>query len=83
MAVYGQKAPPSYDLSKINIPVHLYVGKYDKLADVEDSKILFERLSNSPDKTMKVYNFGHATFIWGKSIEHINDVTARIEAVSE
>ena len=34
MKVYGQKKPPLYDLSKITFPVHLYVGKYDKLADV-------------------------------------------------
>jgi len=32
---------------------------------------------------MKVYNFGHATFIWGKSVEHIEDIIARIEAVGE
>ena len=30
---YGQKTPPFYDLSKITLPVHLYVGKYDRLAD--------------------------------------------------
>jgi len=37
LKIYGQKSPPLYDLSKIKIPVHLYVGKYDKLADVEDN----------------------------------------------
>lgn len=56
-----------YDLSKITTPVHLYVGKYDKLADVEDASRLFKELTNSQGKTTKTYNFGHATFIWGKS----------------
>ena len=34
MIHYGQKTPPFYNLSKIAFPVHLHVGKYDKLADV-------------------------------------------------
>ena len=28
-----------------------------------------------------MYEFGHATFIWGKSIEHLVDVLKVIEAV--
>lgn len=52
MLVYGEKTPPLYNLSKITTPVHLYVGKYDKLADVEDSTRLFNELTNSPGKTM-------------------------------
>lgn len=39
--IYGQPTPPLYHLSNIAFPVHLYVGKYDKLADVEDSQKLF------------------------------------------
>ena len=31
---YGQKTPPQYNLENITFPVHMYVGKYDKLADV-------------------------------------------------
>jgi len=50
MVVYGQKTPPAYELGNINIPVHLYVGKYDKLATVADAKILFDRLTNSSGK---------------------------------
>ena len=48
MKVYGQKKPPLYDLSKITFPVHLYVGKYDKLADVEDASQLFTELKHPP-----------------------------------
>jgi len=68
MQIYGVKAPPFYNLSKITFPVHLYVGKYDKLADVSDSTQLFNEMTNSVGKTMKLYNFGHATFVWGKSL---------------
>lgn len=40
-AIYGQKRPPFYDLSKITFPVHLYMGKYDRLADETDVEKLF------------------------------------------
>jgi len=50
MKVYGQKIPPFYNLSKITFPVHLYVGKYDKLADPEDAQQLFNELTNSVGK---------------------------------
>ena len=50
MKVYGKKTPPFYDLKKITFPVHLYVGKYDKLADPEDAQQLFNQLTNSVGK---------------------------------
>jgi hypothetical protein len=50
--IYGQKTPPNYDLSKITIPVHLYVGKYDKLADPTDAQHLFTELTNSSGKVV-------------------------------
>jgi hypothetical protein len=50
LKVYGQKTPPLYNLSKITFPVHLYVGKYDRLADPEDSQQLFSSLINSSGK---------------------------------
>ena len=68
---YGQKTPPQYNLENITFPVHMYVGKYDKLADVEDCQNLFNNLKNSPGKTMKIYDFGHATFVWGLSLKHM------------
>lgn len=36
LKVYGQKTAPVYKLENIKFPVHLYVGKYDKLADETD-----------------------------------------------
>ena len=52
MKIYGQKTAPHYDLSKITFPVHLYVGKYDRLADQEDAKRLFNELTNSVGKVL-------------------------------
>ena len=85
--MYGQKTPPHYDLSKITFPVHLYVGKYDKLGDVPDVKHLDSELVNSVGKvtlsliqTYKLYDYGHATFVWGKSLAHLYDALAFIDA---
>lgn len=50
IAKYGQETPPLYNISAITFPVHLYVGKYDKLADVEDCNRLFAELTSSPNK---------------------------------
>ena len=44
---YGQDVPPSYDLSAITLPVHLHVGRYDRLANVEDNEILFNAMTHS------------------------------------
>jgi pimeloyl-ACP methyl ester carboxylesterase len=52
--VYGQKTPPFYELAKITFPVHLYVGKYDRLADVDDSNRLFKELINSQGKVIRL-----------------------------
>ncbi len=29
---------------------------------------------------MKLYDFGHATFVWGKSTVHVQDALSRINA---
>lgn len=49
---YGQKTAPLYRLSDIKFPVHLYVGKYDKLADIEDNTKAFNEMVNSPGKVL-------------------------------
>lgn len=50
MKKYGTPEPPVYNLENIDFPVHMFVGKYDRLADVNDSNKLYEQLKNSPDK---------------------------------
>lgn len=68
--IYGTKQPPVYDLSKIQETVHLFVGEYDKLADVKDADRLYKELG-SKTKNIKHLKFGHATFIWGKDASYI------------
>jgi lysosomal acid lipase/cholesteryl ester hydrolase len=46
MKVYGTKDPPIYNLSNIDVPIRLYKGDYDKLADSEDVKRLWDELGS-------------------------------------
>lgn len=74
---YGSKQPPVYDLSKIQETVHLFVGEYDKLADVKDADRLYKELgsttkvNNISIQNIKHLKFGHATFIWGKDASYL------------
>jgi len=47
MEHYGQASPPLYDLSNIELPVHLFVGGADALADPADAQILKTELTSS------------------------------------
>ncbi len=46
MQIYGTKEPPIYNLTKIEFPVHLFVGEYDRLADVKDAERLLKELGS-------------------------------------
>jgi pimeloyl-ACP methyl ester carboxylesterase len=41
-----QKNPPVYDIGAINVPVHLYWGDNDILADPADVQVLINNLPN-------------------------------------
>ena len=66
MKRYNNTTPPTYDLSKIDVPVYLFVGTSDELADVTDTRRLKAELTGSPNVFYKAYNMGHLTFVWGK-----------------
>jgi len=38
---YGTKESPQYNISEVDVPVHLFVGRYDRLATVKDAKKLY------------------------------------------
>ena len=44
---YGTKVPPEYDLTKIDVPIALFSGSQDKLADPTDVALLKKQLSPS------------------------------------
>ena len=67
-AHYGQPTPPKWDLKRIRIPVHLFAGSSDELADPTDVEYLWNQLSEGAKGFYKTYNSGHVTFIWGKEV---------------
>ena len=76
---YNQTTPPLIKLSNINVPVHLFSGVYDELADPQDVARLASELTGSPNVTFHSYNYGHASFMWALNMTYINDVIAIIK----
>lgn len=65
LAKYGSLEPPKYDLSKVTIPVYLYLGQNDKLADSDDVGCLIEQLGNLADVYTVPYDlFDHNDFLY-------------------
>jgi lysosomal acid lipase/cholesteryl ester hydrolase len=61
---YHQPTPTVYDATTVQVPVHLYWGDNDILADPEDVKFLIARLPNLKGNH-GLYDFNHLDFIWG------------------
>jgi gastric triacylglycerol lipase len=74
IAAYGQPIPPSLNLSAIELPVHMFVGVYDELADPQDATQTFQSLTNSVNKTFSTYPYGHMSFLWGLNESYIEEV---------
>jgi gastric triacylglycerol lipase len=74
MKHYNSTTPPKYDISKVDVPVSLFVGTEDKLGDVTDARRLKDELINTPYKFYKEYVKGHVTFVWGKDMSYLAEV---------
>ncbi|CAH2091166.1 unnamed protein product [Euphydryas editha] len=63
---YGRPIPPSYDLSKVIVPVMLHYSERDPLAHVTDVERLFGELGG-PAARFRVpqSTFSHIDFVWG------------------
>lgn len=76
---YGTELSPEYDLSNIDIPyfniyisrVYLFAGNEDKLATPEDVHAFIDALVNCPKISIKFYEAGHCTYMWGKNLTYI------------
>jgi len=66
MQRYHQPNPPQYDLSKIQIPVAIFSGGQDALADPQDVKRLVSELPSSSIVYQGfVPDYQHLDFTWG------------------
>uniref|UniRef100_A0A023GN79 Lipase n=1 Tax=Amblyomma triste TaxID=251400 RepID=A0A023GN79_AMBTT len=69
---YNQTTPPAYPLEKISVPVALYQGCADYLADPLDVDDLYKRLPHVVHKyVVPDPNFGHLDFIFGYNATEI------------
>ena len=73
---YKQFSPPEIDLTKLHIvPIGLFCGDGDELADTADVNWLRTQLSSSVLKFDKIYKgYGHVTFVVGKTSEYVYDL---------
>jgi esterase/lipase len=77
---YGQSTPPVWDLSKIRVPIRLFAGSSDLLADPTDVQFLWNSLSPEAKEFYKTYNSGHVTFVWGLDVSPwMNDLFSMLQ----
>jgi len=69
---YGQRRAPSYDLSRVTVPLMLISGGRDKLADPRDVQLLREAL---PPNTVAAWHqepsYEHLDFTWAKNAHRL------------
>ncbi len=68
MQHYGQPTPPAFDLSDLKVPVALFTGGKDDLADPADvSRLLNALPSSSVIRVHSEPTYSHLDPIWGLS----------------
>ena len=72
---YNQVTAPDYDVSRITMPVNLFVTNQDSISDPADFQILRSHLTRSSKVRIFNYPGGHATLTWTKDTNlYFNDV---------
>ena len=67
---YNQTTPPIYDLTQVKVPVALYSGTNDWLADPTDVDFLRKVLPNIVDNLIvDIYN--HQDFVWAVNTREV------------
>ncbi|XP_044748386.1 lipase member K-like [Coccinella septempunctata] len=70
-AMYGKNKPPSYDLSKINVPQLFFVGRNDKAGTLQDATVMYQHIPSEYQQEFYVIEyekFGLADFVQAKDI---------------
>ncbi|KAJ0182198.1 hypothetical protein K1T71_001567 [Dendrolimus kikuchii] len=69
---YGTEEPPSYDVSKITVPVAIFYSDNDWLSNFTDVKTLIDQMPN----IVEVYNvpfksFSHLDYLWARDLNEL------------
>lgn len=59
--------------------MYLFAGNEDKLATPEDVHAFIDALVNCPKISIKFYEAGHCTYMWGKILTYMDDLLAIIQ----
>lgn len=65
MEHYGQETAPEYYMSNMTVPVSIFTGGHDPLADPKDVEIVKATFANVIDFQMHVPEYNHIDFNWG------------------
>ena len=72
--LYGQSTAPILDLGNIDLPVGLFVGKDDPLADPFDTQWVRDQLHGSLTWYQEMDNFDHSSFMGAVDMSYFKDV---------
>jgi len=67
MKHYNQTTPPNYDLSRFpsqTLPVALWYGTADELADPTDVAWLISHLPSPPQIAVELNSYAHLDYVW-------------------
>lgn len=67
---YNQPTPPLYNIANINVPVALYYGTNDMLANVADIQFLRNNLPYIVDD-LNIEFYNHMDFIWASNAKQV------------
>ncbi|XP_055281919.1 gastric triacylglycerol lipase [Moschus berezovskii] len=77
---YNQPTPPIYNLTAMNVPIAVWSGGNDLLADPQDVDLLLSKLSNLIYHK-EIPNYNHLDFIWAMDApqEVYNEIVSLLE----
>ena len=82
---YKRFSPPEINLTTLHlVPIGLFCGEGDELADTDDVNWLRTQLSDKVLKFDKIYKeYGHVTFVVGKTSEYVYDLIDFLDTYAE
>ena len=60
-----QPTPPQYNVTELNVPMALFTGSRDWLADPIDVAGLLPKIKNTTFNHTNIDSYEHLDFIWG------------------
>ena len=70
---YGTDQPPDYDLSQVKMPIAVFSGELDLLADPTDVKWLRQQLSHTIVFSKEYPFLGHLSFVVAEDMSYYLD----------